>query len=253
MFESNVTTGTVEITQPKSKQIKLTIEKLEGGYISDVEGKRKIYADAEEIVDTLGLFKNINKLEHGEYHMNIAIMHKDDHDIMELERNDAIISLEQAKENGIIEGADKFDPNKTVPSCEDNLVGPIKITINNAYSIDRLKSIDWKGFHEKLFLQPAEITAITGMNNTTLYSSLPKVRAGKFTFAHAKARIGFTILAMYYERVLGVRTSTKEQCEQMKENSLKLIREMELLAAAKYIKSSELMKKLNEMRKLFMA
>jgi hypothetical protein len=58
-----------------------------------------------------------------------------------------------------------------------------------------------------------------------------------------------TILAKYYEKNLNIRTSTKEQSEMVKEQMLAKLRELELMTVnQKFIKASEVSKKINSMR-----
>jgi hypothetical protein len=143
--------------------------------------------------------------------------------------------------------SEKFNPIKKVE--EEESLNEIKVDISNAYSIGRLKAINWGELHEQLPMLPSEITAITGMNTTTLYASLPKARKGEFSFQNTTTRIGFTILAKYYEKTLDIRTSTKESTEKMKETMLNCIREIELMASKnKFLPAKDIMKKLHETR-----
>jgi len=248
---NNLVENTVEVLVPKSQSLKLGLEKLEGGYISDVSGKRKIYKDADAVLEGLNLYNVVDKLDHAQYHMNIQIIHNDDYqDFVDLTalHSKEVSNLAEAKEAGVIEEAVKFNPFPKV--AEPDLTAPIKVTAANAYSIGRLKAINWKQLHEDLPMLPSEITALTGMNTTTLYASLPKARKGLFTFQNTQTRIGFTILAQYYEKTLGLRTSTKDSCEKMKEDMLKMIREIEVISSGKpFVKTSEVTKRLIEMRK----
>jgi hypothetical protein len=177
-------------------------------------------------------------------------VHKDDYkdymNLIELYKNEEVLTLQGAKEAGIIE-CEKFNP---LPApVEPDLKAPIAVNAGTAYSIERLKAINWADMHKQVFLQPSEITKLTGMNTTTLYASLPKVRKGDFSFQHAATRVGFTILAQYYEKTLGIRTSTKDMCEQMKTDMLECIREIELMGSTqKFLKTSEVMKKLSAVR-----
>jgi len=258
-MENNLDNNVREIAPiAKSQSLRLSIEKLDGGYISDITGKRKIYQHADEVVDMLNMNKIIGRLEHAEYKMNIDIVHIDDHqeylDMEDLRANykqEAAMSIEEAKECGIIEEAPKFNPMPTEPVLD--LHAPIKVTMTNAYTTARLKSIDWKSFDEQLPMTVPEKAKICGMNTTSLYSTWVKVLNGKMEYQRTPTRIAMTILAMYYEKHLGIRTSTKEQCEKMKEDVLKLIRDIELIGDKKsHVKTTDVAKKLVEMRKILM-
>jgi hypothetical protein len=253
--ETNQTQTQMEIqSENQGKSIKITVEKLDGGFISNVTGKRSIFKDAESITDVIDLEKAINTLENDEYHVDVYISPKSSYvdleSLIALHNSEEVLTLESAKENGIIE-SEKYNP---IPApVEPDLKAPIKVTVANAYTIERLKAIDWEEMHKQLPLQPIEVSKMTGMNNTTLYTSLPKARKGELTFSNTATRIGFTILAQYYERTLNIRTSTKEQNEKMKEDLLKLIRDVEVIGSGKdFIKMSIVATKLIEMRKILM-
>jgi hypothetical protein len=257
--EDNAVVFTPEVKQePKSRSIKFTLEKLEGGFVSDAEGKRKVYGDAGEILDAVNMHKVVARLDHAEYQVNIQVIHKDEHqDILDLidlradyrDEECAAITLEEAKERGIIQ-VEKFDPNKPAPV--DECGKDIKVTIRNAYSVSRLKSLPWKEWNDQLYMSVPEKAEIAGLKATSFYSMWANMVSGKAKYQSSATRIGCTILAQYYERTLGVRSSAKEQCELLKENMLKELREIEMLTDAKFVKSSLLVKKIADMRKLLM-
>lgn len=247
-------------SEPKSKSIKFTLEKLEGGFISDAEGKRKIYGQADDILDAINMHKVVNRLDHAEYHVNISVIHKDEHqdilDLIDLRSNYKAeeaehMTIDKAKECGLIE-VEKFDPNKSAPVDEHHNEKEIKVTIKNAYTVSRLKSLPWAEWHDQLHMSVPEKAQIAGLNATSFYSMWNNMLSGKALYTSTKTRIGCTILAKYYERNLGVRSSTKEQMELLKENLLKEIREIEVLADSKFVKSSILLTRLGDMRKMLM-
>jgi hypothetical protein len=241
-------------TNTDTKSFRFQLEKLDGGFISDLTGKRKIYKDANEIVDMLSLEDILKKVSDDVYHLNIDLVQKDRmEDYLDLaalyteEKAKEVSLYDEAKAEGIIEGADEFNPDKPV---EEEECKSIKVTASNAYSAARLKSLDWAYFEEHLPLTASEKAAICGGSASTVYQQFVKAKTGKATFNLTKTRIGFTILAKYYEANLGIRTSTKDQLDQLKENMLATLRELELIASTnKFTKSTEVNKKINEMRK----
>jgi hypothetical protein len=258
----NTVTFTPEVTpQPKSKTIRFALEKLEGGFVSDAEGKRKVYSDANDVLDVVNIPKIVSRLDHAEYMVNISVIHKDEHqdilDLIDLQSNykaeeGEAWTIEKAKEAGLIQ-VEKFDPNANcAPADGDDVLKDIKVTVKNAYSVSRLKSLPWGEWHDQLHMSIPEKAKIAGLNATSFYSMWTNMVNGKALYQNSKSRIGCTILAMYYERSLGVRTSTKEQCELLKENMLKELREIEILTDQKFVKSSLIVKKIAEMRKMLM-
>lgn len=237
----------------KSQSLKLSLERLDGGFISDISGKRKIYPDVGDIIDALDMHKTINKLDHAEYRLHINIIHKDEFDdMLALKKTiagEAVdqMSIEDAKKRGIIQEADKFDPNK--PACVVDTNTPIKIDIRNAYSIARLKSLPWKEWDEQLSMSNGERADIAGLKKNSFYTTWNNAISGKAQYQRPEVRVGMTILAQYFERMLDVRTSAKDQCEKMKEDMLKTIREIELITNGKsHVKVSDVLTKLGAMR-----
>lgn len=237
------------------KSIRVQLEKLDGGYISNVSGKRSIYRSTDDILDVLDIPSMFNTLEENEYHLNIDLVPKDkmeDYvDLIALNNNISIVeehlSYQQAKELGIIQGADEFNPHT---HTEESIEKVIKVTADNAYHIGRLKSIDWNCYDEQLPMTNAERTKIGGISSQAMYNQWRKAKEGKASFHQTNTRVAFTILAKYYEANLGVRSCTKDKLALLKADMLKALRELETTAlAAKFVKCSVVSKSINEMRK----
>jgi len=249
---STIETTTTAAETKKSFRIKL--EKLDGGFISDITGKRKIHRDEYEVSDTIDFNNILKSVDEGEYHLNIDFMTQEQHiEHLELMNTIALgkeeqMSLQEAKESGLIE-TEKFNPNKSLPN-DDEWSKEIRVNIGNAYSAERLRNIDWKMIEEKMPMTNAEKCKICGMNKNTMYTVWNAARKGKATFNIGTTRVAMTILAKYYEAHLGLRTSTKDQLEKLKEDMLATLRELELAAGeVKFIKSGDVIKKIAEMRK----
>ena len=242
----------VEVKKETSKRA--TIEKLDGGYISDVGGKRKIYKNTNEIIDEIGVEKLFKDLEHNEYKLVLDLVPiKEYHDYVDLlevydrEKNNKLISLDQAKESGLIE-IEKFNPNKVIEKEPEK---EIKITKANCYTINRLKSIDWKSFDEQLSLNNTERAEICGITPSAMFPIWKNAITGKAKYTFAETRIRMTVLAKYYEKNLSIRTCSKEKTELLKETVLKNIRDLEVLCSEQksHIKISEVLKTISTIRK----
>jgi len=243
----------METTQPKS--IRLQLESLKGGYISDISGERTIYKDSYEILECLDLETIINRLEPNQYHLNIDIIPKSEYDdyvdLLALHKKveEPVMTYEEAKASGLIQ-VEKFNPNPVVEPKP--IEKEIKVTAETAYKAGKLKQIDWKMFDEELPLTNAEKMEISGMSSQAMYNQFRKAKAGTASFHLSETRIGMTILAKYYEANLGIRTSQKDTIDLLKKQVLDTIREVELLTSNnKFVKSSAIIAKLADLRKNF--
>lgn len=249
---------TIEEKKPEIKSFRVQFESLDGGFVSDVSGKRKIHNSSNSIIKHLELEETIDKLDLNEYHLNIDIVPKDkmaDYvDFVAQITSDkpedtGELTYEEAKAQGIIKAADKFDPNPTVKEEQEDL-HDIKITQINAYSASKLKSINWKHYDEQLSLDHSQRVSISGMSNQAMYNQWRKALKGTASFHLSKTRIEMTILAKYYEKNLGLRSSSKDNLDKVKEEQLKELRELELVAShTKFVKNTVILSAINKMRK----
>lgn len=248
--EKSISTTMEEITS-----IRINLEKLDGGYISDVKGTRKIYAKKSDVIEDIGINNILDGITHNEYRLHIDLVPKEKYedyvDAMEF----GIQVQEQKKSNAelteeLIE-KNKFNPIKSESNAIDL---NIKIDEKNCYTAARLKAIDWKKFHEEMPLTAEEKADIAGITRQNMYFTWSSIMKGKALFQVKKTRIAFTILAKFYEANLGVRSSTKEQNELLKDKMLKSIREIQLLEnKSGFIQFKELAKKLAEMQKILLS
>jgi hypothetical protein len=245
------TVPTMNEKNPQMKSLRITIEKLDGGYISDAEGKRKIYKETEDVIDAVGINKLLNNIDSDEYKLNIDLVPKE----IESEYIDVLTFGMQLKKDENIDLRNVIEKETFNPfpkKAEDNEpLTEIKVDEKNCYSTARLQAIDWNAFDQQLPLTVVEIAEITGANVTTMYSTWRKAKDGTLKYQIKNTKITMTILAKFYEKNLGIRTSTKEKIELLKEQMLKSIREMELMMDKKsHVKTSDMTKKINEMRKV---
>jgi len=242
------------MTKPEiQKTFRFEIEKMEGGFVSDITGKRKIHKDAYEIDEEVNLRRMFDSVPNDLYYLNIDFLTKTEYD-ERIGLLDAIkeehLSVEQAKEQGIIEPADKFNPYKeTTPEEFD--IKNIKVDHSNCYSSGRLKSIDWRAYHKLLPLTNTERCNISGANPNTMYNAWTSALKNKASFHNKDTRVTFTILSKYYEAHTGIRTSSKDQIIKLKEDMLRTINELELMAKMSkgFVKAKDITNKLDEMKK----
>lgn len=236
------------------KTIRVQLEKLDGGFISDASGKRKIHQEAHEITSTLNLATILNTLEDDMYHLNIDLVPKDKvsgyMDIMALHTQEMPqMTYEQAKAEGIIQPADRFNPHPI--KNEKVIEKDIKVTADNAYTIDELKKIDWKLYGSQLSLTVNQKTEISGMSYQAMNAQWKKAVKGTASFHLSSTRIGFTILAKYFEANIDLKVTTKAQLDEIKSVTLEHLQMIELLCSrsGKYIVGSEVMRIVSKMRK----
>ena len=254
---TTVETANVAITENQTQIVKVLIEKLDGGFISNATGRRAIHKDAYSVADALGIEDMIKAMPNEEYHLDVVFtpknIYKEYEDLIALALDKEELTLESAKELGIIESGEVFNPYKVNPVDIQDTQGPIKIDAKNCYGPSRLKAIDWKSLKEQVDMPISELAGIAGLNKQTFYNTWANIMLGKYTYQRVEIRIGLTILAKYFEKTLDVRTSTKEQCEKMKDDLNKMIRELEIMGSGKsHIKTSDVQKKLIEMRKVIL-
>jgi len=246
------TTAVAKIVSGKS--ISIVVEKLDGGYIANPGGKRRIFKQADDIMDTIGVDKILDDMDNEEYQLDIRFIPKKDYvdaDALIALLNspsEESLTLENAKKEGIIEPVAKFNPLPNV--IEDDIDAPIKITLANAYTPAQLKAIPWQEYDAQVPLNAGDKAKIAGIKPGSFYTTWNKIINDKMEYQRTPTRIGMTMLAKYYERVLNIRTTTQDKCQLMKDNLTKLIRDIEMLTNGKsHIKSSEVSTKLVAMRK----
>lgn len=231
--------------------LRITVEKLDGGFISDVEGRRKIYRDTEDVIEAIGVDKLLNGIKKDEYKLNIDLVPSDEHEnyvdalnfgteLRDKEKSTPELLNEVIEEN-------KFNPN--IIKNRTEFSKNIKVTEANAYSMARLSAIDWVQLDKELPMKVNQIAEICGGNKTSMYSIWKNVKNGKANFRLTQTRIQMTILAKFYEISLGIKTSSKDKNEKLLAN----IREIETMnTKSGFIKLSEITKKLNEMKKILL-
>jgi hypothetical protein len=234
------------------------IEKLDGGFISNVTGKRRIYKDAHDIEDSINLGSTLNTVDDNEYILSIALIPKnqviavtqEEHVINE---DDGLSILERAKRDGIIQPADVFNPEPSKPVVDNTK--PIAITAANAYNISQLQAIPWLQYDKDIPLTNRERSDISGITYSTMYGLWLKLEAGTFQWQSINTRIGMTILAKYYEKLIDKKFHAPlppdVPAPTNSKRLLEILSELELVATTnKFVKASVLSRKILEMKKL---
>ncbi len=254
-------------TQNKKEfTLKATVEKLDGGYISNVTGKRKIFKNSTDIDEAINIASIFSDMDDQEYVLSIKLISTEDYnpledheeeeeEVVQAPANDAVQGdgkinyLEQAKEQGIIV-TEQYNPVKEAAHVVEDLGAPIVVDIKSSYSVSKLKSIPWAKWDLDHTLTLQQKSDISGMAYNSLYVLWKKMCNHKASYERAETRVKMTTLAKYYEKHLGLKSTAKEQMDELKKVTLKILRDLEVTAGAnKYTKSSEVMKKIVEMRK----
>ncbi len=238
--------------------LKVEVEKLSGGFISNISGKRRIYKDAHDIDDEVGIGPLLDKTEDNEYILSIDLIPKDQYQafldgqamaITEVKKEEEIITLDKAKELGIIQPADKFDPEPAKPVV--NLAEPITVTISNCYTIAQLQAVPWAKYDKEFPLTSREKSDISKITDSTMYNLWNKVLAGTFQWQSINTRIGMTILAHYYEKRAEKKQRKDDGLPPRNDKRLmEVVSEIELLCKGGLIKPNVLMKKVEQFKKL---
>lgn len=270
----------MEQVKTTGHSLKVEIEKLSGGFISNISGKRRIYKDAHDIDDEVGIGPLLDKTEDNEYILSIDLIPKDQYQEMHVCNNTAEIApaqtieelyailseedkeklidmaytsklsvYEQAKLNGVIQPADKFNPEPAKPLVDTSK--PIAITIDNCYTIAELQAVPWVEYDKKIPLSCGEKSKISGIVDSTMYNVWVKVKNGKFQWQSINTRIGMTILAKYYEKMSEKKVRKDDGLPPRNDKRLmEVVTEIELLCKGGLIKPNVLLKKVDQFKKL---
>ncbi len=239
--------------QKEGCSLRVEIEKLDGGYISNVTGKRRIFNNPFDIDDAIDMKSILSQIKENEYILSIDLVPKDKYQIPLIEEEKVedispLSILEQAKRDGIIQPAEKFNPEFSKKGViEDN---SIAITVNNCYSIAELQAINWTKYDKEIPLSNSEKSKISGIKDSTFYNLWVKVAAGTFQWQSVGTRIGMTILAKYYEKIIEKKEKKFSIPPRNDKRLLELITEIELLAKSSVVKSNVLLKKTDQIKKL---
>jgi hypothetical protein len=242
--------------------IRVEIEKLDGGYISNVSGKRRIYKNAVEIDEAIDIKQVLANVEENEYMLSIDLIPKGEYipcvageeaitsnPIMHAVSPKGLSLYEQAIADGIIQKANEFNPIKA-PAPIDT-TKPIAITAVTAYTIDHLSSIDWAKYEKEMPLTCGEKATISGIKDSTMYNLWPKILKGTFQWQSINTRIGMTILAQYYERMSTKKTRKDDGIPPRNDKRLmELVTEIELMCKGGMVKSNLILKKTEQFKKL---
>ncbi len=240
--------------------LRVEIEKLDGGYISNITGKRRIYKGAHDIDDAINFKHMIGNVEEGEYMLSVDLVPKEEYVAVvkgeELITSNPIQTIEgsnlsiyeRAKLDGVIQPAEKFDPEPHKPVID--VTKPISVTPGSCYTISQLQSIPWAKHDKEFPLSYREKSELTGIVDSTMYNVWNKIIAGTFQWQSANTRIGMTILAHYYE----MRAEKKQKVEGIPPRNdkrlMEIVREIELLCKGGMVKSNVLLKKTEQFKKL---
>jgi hypothetical protein len=240
----------------------IEIEKLDGGFISNISGKRRIYKNAIDVDGAIDISDVLTKVKEDEYILTVELIPKHQYKVIVVEEPQPNVQeniqglkelpklsyYEQAKLDGIIKEADKFDPNPAVKPVKEEAV--ISVTPFNCYSIAQLKAVDWNKYDKEIPLTIREKTDITGIVHSTLYNLLPKVAAGTFQWQSVGTRVGMTILAKYYENIVEKKEKKFGIPPRNDKRLMELVAEVELMCKGGMVKANLITKKMEQFKKL---
>jgi hypothetical protein len=192
--------------------LKIQIEKISNGYLftetlDESEGIKTFDQEKNNFFDLLKNSKSVGEL----------ISNDDDALLLEIIRHDLkIVPIHKTNHellNEIVQ-RDVYSPFKTKVIDEDKL--RLSVTKANAYSAARLMQIDFLELDKQASLTIARKSEICGVHKGTFYSTWSKVSKGIAVFQSPETRVAMTVLAKYYEAVLGIRTSKKDELDKLK-------------------------------------
>ena len=194
------------------KSITLEVERISNGYlftenIDQVQGKKSFNENKSSLFEILRDSEAIGGLiENDEDIMLIEVIRHD------ISTQPLLAETTKVMLEGIVEKK-KYNPFPTKKE-EDAL--RLSVTVNNCYSIEKLKKFDFLELNKEVFISDKRKAEIMGMKFATFLSAWSKVRNNTATFQHATTRKYFTILAKYYEIVLGVSATKKDEIEKLR-------------------------------------
>lgn len=201
------------------KEIKVHVEKITDGYLfteTVEENKKKKYFKESKFE----IFELLNKSD------EVVAILKNDNDVMlEISLYDIEEEVEDPNLYERVVVQEKFNPFKDEPIDEEEL--RLSVNIENAYSAARLKSIDFLGLDSQLQISHVRKAEIAGVNYQVVMNGWRHIKLGDASFGSPQARIGFTVLAKFYELSLNIRTSKKDEIERLREGIEKEIKELD--------------------------
>lgn len=244
-------------TKTKGCSLRVEIEKLDGGFISNISGKRRIYKNSVDIDEAIDIKDVLDKMDENEYMLNIDLVPKEQYiasiskeavidDAFELNKiTDSNLSiLEQAKKDGVIQPAEKFNPNKLIVSDA--------LPKEPCYSIAQLNAVPWKKYDDEVPLTIREKSDIAGIIDSTMYNLWPKVAGKTFQWQSIKTKEGMTKLAKYYEKATAPKPIPAREIPTPRNDKrlMEVVTEIELMCKSSMVKSTMLLKKVEQFKKL---
>jgi hypothetical protein len=193
------------------KEIKIEVKKISNGFLFT-----ETCSESQE------------KLTFKESKSNVFDLLKDNEEYIEfIENEDDYLLVEVALHN-----VSQKTPEPDINSLREKVVvkevyNPVKtkdidlnelrlsVTKNNCYSAERLASIDFKALDQQLPMSFVKRAEIAGAKSQTIYSMYSRILKNTATFQTTQSRIYMTVLAKYYEMVLQIRSSKKDELERV--------------------------------------
>jgi hypothetical protein len=194
------------------REINIVVEKISNGYLfTETKNREHISKTFKDTKDDLFSFLKKNETIGG------VIDNDDDMIILDIIRQDVKIGSVPVENKQLLEEVvvkEKFNPFPNKPLDEDEL--RLSVTKNNCYSAERLMNIDFFELDKQLPLSTIRKAEICGKPYVTLYGFFNRLKKGQTVYGSSETRVYMTVLAKYYEAVLGVRSSKKDELDKLR-------------------------------------
>ncbi len=262
--------------------LKATVEKLDGGYITDITGKRKIFTDKGDMCDAFGIAQVFDVMNDEEYEISVTLIPTSDirnglvtsnvaiaipkqeceeepesaSELIEKAESSGLSIWEQAKKDGIIQAVEPYNPlPATVEHVDDTDPHNIVVTAKNAYTAAELKAINWKEYDDHCPLTMHQRASISGYSYGGIHTLWATMIKGTLKCETINSRIKLTILAKFYELKMGIASViyTAEDMEAFKSDINLIVKEMELMlthATNGFVKATSINSPLQRLKSL---
>lgn len=161
-------------------------------------------------------------------------------------------TLEELREE-VIEKAEPYNPFRNQPKEEEEDF-KLSVTLQNAYSTEELKKVNWEEFIVNSNLSYKEMAELTGETESTVYQMFYSIKKGRNKLNFNSTRIRLTLLHKYVNLIQGRKVSLSSEISEMKEKLSEITSKIVSLVEMEgnYVRKkllSPLLKELTELQK----
>jgi gas vesicle protein len=225
---------------------KLRVSNISNGIIGELKGQATFYENLRELVFDKVKDENLTKYlsDKDNYVIELVTYNETDESSKTPES-----SVKSWRTNPILAELLAMDEDK-----ENNIdIKELRLSVNsrNCYSADRLKKLDFLSLKKKHGLNTKAMADISGLSEPGMYAIEGQIKKGTATFMRDTTRVHMTILAKYFERIDGVKSSLKDEVEHKNKVITECVEELQLISAKKCLIQSgsvdSILKKLKEL------